>query len=79
MPKVCRHLTALMDCIDQYVQQQPAFLRLDPLGPVVRPHQVPLLLSLGKVLSHTTSILAFRIKTSSAVLSLRMGSLDQHM
>ena len=45
----CRRLTALTDCIDQYVQQQPAFMRLRPLEAVERPHQPSLVLSMAKV------------------------------
>ena len=45
----CRRLTALTDCIDQYVQQQPAFMRLRPLEAVQRPHQPSSVLSAAKV------------------------------
>jgi len=53
----CRRLTALTDCIDQYVQQQPAFMRLRPLEAVGRPHQPSLVLSMAKVTSLTSHLL----------------------
>lgn len=49
LTQCCRRLTALTDCIDQYVQQQPAFMRLRPLEAVERPHQPSLALSMAKV------------------------------
>ncbi|KAA6416838.1 MAG: hypothetical protein FRX49_13181 [Trebouxia sp. A1-2] len=64
-PRSCyvpnERLTALTDCMDQYVQQQPAFMRLRPLEPVERPHQPSLVLSMAKVVGRVMAYAALGV------------------